>query len=429
MAALRRRLREVEERLAQRDAQRAQQAADLQRLTEAGEVARREAQERRERLTPEQREQDRIEQLERREQERIREIREEQERLQEEEERLWEQVRGRSAMRVRPFRGLAIRTPEMMERLEERLRQWHRAQGTVDSFHVHHEAAKLNKKIPMIIKVIKKHIPSNDYSDFVNFLDEKVKTYLETSPDFKQKTVNSEHYAEGNASGKRKYKARVLKREDWLQDYNAVKKQLVSSVDHILDEQKERLGSIIDFVFKNDLQECFTMGFIYDNAHAYNGNSDHRLNPESCFGGILERAVSTFVNCIKGMTGGPFTELSAILEDTPLSWDELDKSTKAEWIREWNDFLTKWAIENLENPTIKSMPPKLRSQGFLEVFTHTKSPPPYVIEHFKKEFLKGLDGLWEDYGYNAEGGSRVRKTRRAKAAKKHSRRKQGSRIR
>jgi hypothetical protein len=145
----------------------------------------------------------------------------------------------------------------------------------------------------------------------------------------------------------------------------------------------------------------------------------------SCFGGILERAVSTFINCIKGLKKGAFTELSYILEGTSVSWSELDKGTQAEWIRIWNKFLNEWAEDHLKNSNVKKLTPAKRSDKFFKAFIRAESPPPYVEEHFRSKFFEGLDALWELYGYNAEGGG-ARKSRRMKAAKKHTRRKRGS---
>ena len=205
MTNLRRRLRETEERLRQRDEQRARQHQERQALNaETGQIMLQET-DHISRLTPEQRAQHALERQRQFEQEEL-------QRQRQEDETLWEGIRSRAQLGYTPFRGInSSISPQRIAMLQQRLDQWRADEGVVDRLHVHTESRKLNNKIPMIYQVIKKYIPPNDYSNFIDYLDSTLKVYLETSEDFEQKTVNSqENKSEANPN--KKYKARLLKK-------------------------------------------------------------------------------------------------------------------------------------------------------------------------------------------------------------------------
>jgi hypothetical protein len=49
--------------------------------------------------------------------------------------------------------------------------------------------------------------------------------------------------------------------------------------------------------------------------------------------------------------------------------------------------------------------------------------PSYVEEHIKSELFEGLNDMWEDYGFNSQGGGRYRKkTRKYRKKSKRTRR-------
>jgi hypothetical protein len=273
----------------------------------------------------------------------------------------------------------------------------------VNAFHVHKEFDKFKSKIPSIIKIIKEDIGKDKkYSDFGGFLDNSIGKYIETSPEFEEKQVNSEEVVNKN---KKSYKPKTLKRKQWIADYNKLKGRLVHAEHH----HKIQIGNIIDFVSKHHLKECFISGFLYDCAHAYEGNASH--DQMSCHAGIIERSMSTFFNCIKGKDDGVFKKLNDIIDDDVKTWAELDKSKQAAYIKAWNKFLFEWSRNKAENNSVKGMKPEERSDAAMEAFKIEEHVPNYVEEHIRSEIFPGLKNAWEDYGFNSSGGGR-KKTRK-----------------
>ena len=143
----------------------------------------------------------------------------------------------------------------------------------------------------------------------------------------------------------------------------------------------------------------------------------------SCYKGIIERTISTLINCIKGMNEGVFGELNEIIENNIKSWDELDKAKQGAYIQKWNEFLLNWSQTNKENEGIKAMTPGERSEAAMTDFKKEEIVPKYVEDHIRSELFPGLTTMWDDYGFNSPSGGRYRKkTRKHKKKSKRTRR-------
>jgi hypothetical protein len=280
------------------------------------------------------------------------------------------------------------------------------------AYHVHRETAKFSGKVPEILEVIKRDLGNpieENYEDIEAVFDRTLGTYIKESPGFESKAINSIQV--NNPNGTKGPK--ILSRAEWIQDLERVKEGVKGA--NLV--KKVQMGMIFEFIIKHEeLTECFIAGFVHDCTHAYaNGHL-------SCFAGIIERTISTLINCIKGMDEGVFGELNEIIENNIESWSELDKAKQAAYIMKWNEFLLRWSQANSENEVIKGMTAAERSNAAMSDFKREERVPRYVEEHIQAELFPLLtDGIWSDYGFNAStsvGGKR-RKTRRNRKTRKH----------
>jgi hypothetical protein len=310
----------------------------------------------------------------------------------------------REALRIRADAGNRNAIDELdRERQRERVFAQQRANPTftheqaeraaqaapVDAFHVHREAGKFQEKLPIIINIIKKDLgTAKDYSDIIEFFDSTIGDYIRTSPVFEKKNANAK---------------KNIKRDVWIKDYNTIKDRLGGSSPNI----KIQIGSIIDFIFKHELQDCFIVGFVYDAAHAYEGNTCHE--ELSCYGGIIERVTSTFINCIKGLEGDVFDDLYEIIADDITTWDALSKDKQVAYTMKWNNFIMEWAQQKLSNNDVSSFTEEERSNAVMRDFKEREGIPTYVEDHIRSELFPIP---WEDYGFNASGGGKTRKSKR-----------------
>ena len=282
---------------------------------------------------------------------------------------------------------------------ERRARQGTRGN---DAQEVHKEFKKVGEKVPIVLEVIKRDLGNTkEYSD-IETIFEPLYTYVKTNPAFKSRAINSIQVKNPNG----KMGPKILSRAEWISDLDRVKEGVGGSY----EDKIVQMGLIFDFIIKHtEITDCFIAGFIHDCTHAY---SNGHL---SCYMGILERTITTLINCMKGMNEGVFGELHKIIEDNIESWDELDKGTQGAYIITWNEFLIKWSQRNAEVGDIKGMNPAERSEAVMVDFKKEENVPKYVEDHIRAELFPGLtEGVWSDYGFNSPAGvgGRRRKTKR-----------------
>jgi hypothetical protein len=299
----------------------------------------------------------------------------------------------------------------------------------VDCMEVHRVSATFKDKLPLVAVVIREDLGAGpQHPSFIEHLDATVGKCVRESPLFESK--------------KKPNSSEVRTREAWLSDYDRVKARLTSALVSMPPDLVQMLGDILDFVFKHGLEECYVSNFLYDTAHAYEGEG--RANESSCPAGATERVYTTLFNCIKGMNRGVFGELNRILGgEQPTSWGELDKASQTAYQQEFDRFVLKWAQANLENGEVQNMTPVQRNEAVLAAFKARPDQPPLppMVEGFiRREFFRGLTISWPDYGFNsanagnagggggAQGGRKTRyKKRRNK--KTHRKNKKSSRRR
>ena len=281
-----------------------------------------------------------------------------------------------------------------------------------DAYHVHRESDKFREKIPEILGIINRDLENPDpvkYED-INAVFDTLARHITERPEFESKAINSIQVNKPDGTKGPK----VLSRAEWLIDVGKVKEGVIGSS----SDKKIQMGLIFDFIIKHkELTDCFIVGFISDCTNAYaNGHI-------SCYAGIIERTISTLINCIKGMNEGIFGELNEIIEGNIKSWAELDKGKQAVYIMAWNQFLIDWSKKNNSVQNIKDMEPRARSDAAMADFKRKEYIPSYVEEHIKSELFEGLNDMWEDYGFNSQGGGRYRKkTRKYRKKSKRTRR-------
>jgi hypothetical protein len=182
-------------------------------------------------------------------------------------------------------------------------------------------------------------------------------------------------------------------------------------------QKKVQMGMIFDFILKyKEITDCFIAGFIHDCTHAYSGGH------LSCFLGIMERTVSTLINCIKGMNDGIFGELNKLMEGEKKTWDSLSDTEKEAYKGEWARFYQKWATDNKD--TLKSTPWPARIEALMTAYGATV--PAHVLEGIRKlnPDNQVKDSLELDYDYTdpVAAGGRRKKTRRHRKLKRTRRR-------
>jgi len=291
-----------------------------------------------------------------------------------------------------------------------------------DAYNVHRESHKFIQKIPEILGIINGDLNNGDlkkpdpvkYED-INAVFDTLAGHITRSPEFESKAINSIQVNKPDGTKGPK----VLSRAEWLIDVEKVKQAVSGST----SDKKTQMGLIFDFIIKyKELTDCFIVGFISDCTNAYaNGHI-------SCYAGIIERTISTLINCIKGMNEGIFGKLNEIIEGNIKSWAELDKGKQAVYIMAWNQFLIDWSKKNNSVQNIKDMEPTARSHAAMADFKSEQPIPSYVEEHIKSELFEGLNDMWEDYGFNShdgnshDGGRYRKKTRKYRKKSKRTRR-------
>ena len=279
----------------------------------------------------------------------------------------------------------------------------------VNCMQVHRVAATFRDKLPLIAVLIRNDLGEvPQHPSLIAHLDATVGKCIRESAMFESR---------------RKPNSRdILSRELWINDYERVKGKLTRAISSITDDVVKILEDILDLVFKYKLEECFVSNFIYDTAHAYEGNG--RENESSCPAGAAERVYTTFFDCIKGMNEGVFQDLNKILKGAATSWKELDKAAQVGYQREFDIFVPRWANEHLNNDTVKSMTPEERNEAVLAAFKARPGEPelpPFVEEYIRNEMFRGLTMLWEDYGFNSEKPGGAQGGRRTRYKKKFNR--------
>jgi hypothetical protein len=261
----------------------------------------------------------------------------------------------------------------------------------VDCMEVHRISATFKDKLPLIAVVIREDIGAGPpHASFIEHLDATVGKYVSESPLFESK--------------KKPNSSEVRTRELWINDYEKVKARLNTALISIPPHLVQLLGDILEFVFKHGLEECYVPNYLYDTAHAYEGEG--RANESSCPTGATERVYTTLFNCIKGMNRGVFGELNRILVgEQGTSWEELDKASKIAYQREFDSFVLEWAQANLENGGVQAMTPVQRNEAVLAAFKAREGAPPLppMVEGFiRRDLFRGLTILWPDFGFNSE---------------------------
>ena len=279
----------------------------------------------------------------------------------------------------------------------------------VDCMQVHRVSAEFKEKLPLVAVAIRNDLSkargdlSEDpqYPSFIEHLDATIGNCVRNSSLFESKMKpNSKQ---------------VRSRQEWLSDYDRVKARLTSALISMPPDLIQLLGDILDFVFKHLLEECYVSNFLYDTAHAYEGEG--RENESSCPAGATERVYTTLFNCIKGKNDGVFGELNRILEGEQATlWKQLDKATQIAYGKEFDNFVMEWAQDNKDNDEVKKMTGAQRNEAVLAAFKARPDHPPLppMVEGFiRDERFKGLTFLWPDIGFNSPnpdnaGGGGVR---------------------
>ena len=270
--------------------------------------------------------------------------------------------------------------------------------------HVHRQAAKFSGKVPAILEVIKRDLgnPSVEmYEDIEAVFDRTLGKYIKESPDFESKAINSIQVNKANGTKGPK----ILSRDEWIQDLERVKQGVLGA--NLL--KKIQMGMIFDFIIEHkELTECFIAAFVHDCTHAYaNGHL-------SCFPGIMERTVSTLINCMKGMNEGVYGELNKIIEGEKKTWDSLSDTEKEAYKSEWARFYQKWATDNKD--TLKSTPWTARIEALMTAYGATV--PAHVLEGIKilnpSDQIKSALELDYDYEDPVAAGGRRRKSKRTR---------------
>jgi len=256
-----------------------------------------------------------------------------------------------------------------------------------DPFDVHTQARILKERTAKIIAIIKKDLKTNkNYSNIGDFLDNTIGKYIkDPESKFNGKESNSHEQTLGK----------------WLYDYEVIKRALITSA---TEENKEEIGVVVDFAFKYNLQECYIIGFIYDNANAYNKVADeHELL--SCPGGIIERNISTLKNCIidiekhiKNVDVSVFDELKEALKAT--SWNTLDASEQINYKNIFKQFLINWTASVKDNERIRSQEPNVLFEMAMIVFKENNRQIPYFVGEYFRDYYKLLQSdndMWNDY--------------------------------
>jgi hypothetical protein len=300
----------------------------------------------------------------------------------------------------------------------------------VNPWQVHREAEKFAHKLPLIAVLIKEDLGATpQYSGFIEQLDATIGKCVRDSQLFEARPgPNSTEVKSNNKSKPKVFLApKVRPREDWIHDYERIKAKIPDALSCIPQDQVSLIDSILDFVFKYKLEECFVPTYVYDTAHAYEGNVGHGENDSSCAVGATERIYLTLFNCIKGMNEGVFGQLNMVLEGTqPKSWKELDKPTQTAFKDEWNNFFQSWVQSKLQDPSVQSMTSQQRTEAVLSEFKQTRGAaalPPFVEEYIRREYFPYLidEGGWANVGFTegrlggggaSQGGRRTRHKKR-----------------
>jgi hypothetical protein len=259
----------------------------------------------------------------------------------------------------------------------------------INSMHVHRNSAKYLKFIPGIVSIIQEEIGVKDYSDIISHIDSTIGNFIRTDEEYIKEKFNS----------------KIQTREQWIADYTSVRNRLQSHIQGTSKEKKDMMGAIIDIVFKYNMQSCFCPGYIYDTAHAYEGNAGHEQ--VSCWGGSVERVLTTFINCSKGLKQPIFLEINNLIGEVT-SWEDLSKPTQTMYLNKWDFFIQKWAQDNIENKEILAMPLEQRNEALMEAFkakelaenSSRRPVPDFVVEYIKQNKFP-TKRYWQDVGYNS----------------------------
>ena len=311
----------------------------------------------------------------------------------------------------------------------------------VNRMHVHREASKYREKLPLILELLREDLgEKKEYPDIIAHVEDTIGKFLRESPIFETKAEPNSKLVESNNNSKPSVvvPSKIKSRAEWLSDYDRVIKQLETGLQYIPADTVQLLGTVIDFVFKHNLQDCYISNFIFDTAYAYEGETSgpHSINPISCFGGVIERSYITLFNCIKGLEGDIFSKIDSVLrKDKVTRWANLDKSLQTLYIQEWNRFILDWAQQHQGDEELQKMRPEVRNERVLSAFKERPGEdrlPKYVEDYIRSELFPGLITLWPDIGFNvnaaAQGGRRTRKQKR-RSRKTHRKNKKYSRRR
>lgn len=316
----------------------------------------------------------------------------------------------------------------------------------VNRMHVHREASKYKEKLPLILDLLREDLgEKKEYPDIIAHFEDTIGRFLRESPIFETKAEPNSTLVESTNNSKPPVFApsKVKSRAEWLSDYDRVIKQLESGLQYTPRDTVQLLGTVVDFVFKHNLQDCYISNFIFDTAYAYEGETSgpHSTNPISCFGGVVERCYITLFNCIKGLEGegDVFSKIDAVLrQDKVTRWANLDKSLQTLYIQEWNRFVINWAQQHQGDEEIQKMRPEQRNETVLSAFKARPGEDPlphYVEDYIRSELFPGLITLWPDIGFNLDnssgagrGGRRTRKQKR-RSRKTHRKNKKSLRRR
>lgn len=321
------------------------------------------------------------------------------------------------------------------------------AQG-VNQMEVHNEAKKFADIIPLIAALIKEDLGATpQYPGFVEHFDATIGKCVRESQLFEARPgPNSTAVKSNNKSKPKVFLApKVRHREEWIRDYERIKDKMGLAVSCISPVQASLIDNILDFVFKYKLEECFVPTFLYDAAHAYEGNRGHSANESSCAVGAAERIYLTLFNCIKGMNEGVFGKLNKILDAVQATtWDELDQAVKDSFKNEYTNFVDTWAQSKMNDSQVKSMTHQQRNEAVLAAFKQARGVaalPPFVEGFLRRDYFPYyIEDGWLNLGFedgpglggggSSQGGRRTRhKKRRNKKTHRKNKNKKSLRRR
>jgi len=278
---------------------------------------------------------------------------------------------------------------------------------------IHNAAKNISTKYDELISILESDLGKDDiakYGNIEDYLEHTIGNYIKTSKNFNRNNSKAQY----------------------ISDFNKVKTKIIAyALSKIFMEKNAyMIGKIIDLVFKYNLEECFTKGFVYDCSHAYPIGTPAFEDGVSCGGGILERVPLTLRSCILSKNGGVFDDLKRFFGvKLNVSFNNLGRNLKGAYFQDWNDALRAWLELNIDKEDeLKAMPMAERNKLVIDFVkqnfknSHNGNEiPDGVLTHLAKRDLD--KEFWSSNFGIIEGGRRktrsVRKSRKSRKVNRY----------